>query len=321
MPIKITTLSSLPSVLNKWAKELETRMDRVEKDTDKANLGDFVVKQVTRKDTIKSSGSIFNLQSTLPILSGAFTYVSDDHSVTWSWTGLQLYYPNGETKTLPNGSNTVTGLSSSTTYYFYPYYSLQRNQLEWVPGGVGTPDQAFTARSITAAQQQGLDLNAPLSGGAVSAITAAPAGSGGGGGGGSGCLRSGQLISVQNSGFLPVEDVLIGDFIACPQGWTKVLNVQVNRQPELIRFWLSDGSVLETSPTHPVAVEGAEEGYKQAQELCLTDRVLSRENPLAVVGVQRVRQVSNFYLLSCDPYHEFYFGDSDVVTHNFIAGK
>jgi hypothetical protein len=323
MPIKIPVdLKSLPTVLNKWASEIEQRLNYVEGSATKADRGNFTVSQVTRKNLIDASTSIFKLQSTLPVLSGSFTYTSTSNSVTWFWNSLVLYYPNGVTKSLPNGSNTVTGLSASTTYYFYPYYSLDRNKLEYVPGGVGTPDIAFTARSLGAAQQQTLDNNAPLSGGAVPAVTGASGGgTGGGGGGGSDCLRAGTEVMVKDVGLTPVEDILIGDWILAPQGWTQVVNAQVNRQASFLRVWLEDGTVLETSHTHPIAVLDAPEGYKLAEELCLQDKVSSRKNPLAVRGVQLIPTHSRFYLFQCEPYHEYYFSPAYVETHNSIIAK
>lgn len=323
MPIKIPVdLKSLPTVLNKWASEIEQRLNYVEGSAVKADRGNFTVSQLTRKDLLNTSSSLFKLQSTLPILSGAFTYTSTENSVTWTWNNLALYYPNNVTKTLVAGSNTITGLSASTTYYFYPYYSLDRNRIEFVPGGIGTPDVAFSAKNLTAAQLQTLDNNAPLSGGATSAVTGAGGGgTGSGGGGGSDCLRAGTEVMVKDVGLTPVEDILIGDWILAPQGWTQVVNAQVNRQPSFLRVWLEDGTVLETSHTHPVAVIDAPEGYKLAEELCLQDRVSSHKTPLAVRGVQLIPTHSRFYVFQCEPYHEYYFSPALVETHNFIIAK
>lgn len=59
----------------------------------------------------------------------------------------------------------VTGLSPSTTYYFYPYFdeSIQRIKFATIAGvSIGSPSYAFTAQNNLAAQQQILRNHIPM---------------------------------------------------------------------------------------------------------------------------------------------------------------
>ena len=143
-----------------------------------------------------------------PTWSGAFTYVSATSTIAWSWSALAIARADGTTTAVANGSLTVTGLTPGTTYYFYPYWDDSALALAWVGGlasSAGTPANAFTAKTNTAAQQQSLQGLIPLSQGAMIAATTT-SGAGGGSGGGSGsCLRAGTMVLTQERGTVPIE--------------------------------------------------------------------------------------------------------------------
>lgn len=148
----------------------------------------------------------------------SLTYSNNSTSITWNWVGLTIYRSDGTTTVIPNGSKAITGLSSSTTYYFYPFYNDLTSAVDWVVGPRGTPAIAFLAgdRSSVAAQGQNLDKCIPLSDGPVSAATTASGGGGGGTGGGSGCpaveMFIDDLTQVRDANIGTVLDVLKNDF-------------------------------------------------------------------------------------------------------------
>lgn len=93
---------------------------------------------------------------------------------------------------------TVTGLVTATTYYFYPYFDENLQQVEFatVPNvAVGTPPVAFLAQNPLALQQQILrgriQLGILLA--TTGVATGGGTGSGGNGGGGSGGSGGGRL--------------------------------------------------------------------------------------------------------------------------------
>lgn len=71
---------------------------------------------------------------------------------------------------------TATGMVTSTTYYFYPWWELVNAFVVWA-------DRGQTAKTDVAAQQQNLDGRIPLNSGAISGNTPAAAGSNSGTGG------------------------------------------------------------------------------------------------------------------------------------------
>jgi hypothetical protein len=315
--------SSMPSILNKWAAEMEARIAKAEKASQRTELGGFTVDQLTRKGEVNTSSTLGKLASTLPTLGGSFTYTSTTTDVTWNWVSLQLLYPNGTTESLGTGSNTITGLTAGT-YYFYPYFSTQRKRVEWVVlagTSTGTPAYAFAAKSILASQIQNLDPNIPLAVGALTAIVPG-AGTGTGGGGGSGCIRPNQLIEVQGRGFLRADDLRVGDTIRAPEGWTEVFAIGPSRQSAYVQLRVSDGEhteELETSVTHPFKM--CDGTYCRAEDLSLSSVILSHRSPLAVVGLRIVQEPSRFLTLHCESTHEFCIGELGAATHNAMIEK
>ncbi len=147
-----------------------------------------------------SSQSVFGSQGSIPpIISGAFTY---DNSVAaqiiWTWTGLLLSPPHlalagVKTISIPDGSQTITGLIAGHTYYFAPYYDLKQRLLLWSApantGAVGTPAIAYdVSPNVTAAQFAIADGHVNLASKVAMAAAATGGGGGGGGGGGRGTL-------------------------------------------------------------------------------------------------------------------------------------
>src|SRR5271167_5266449 len=109
--------------------------------------------------------------------------------------------------------------ATGRTYYFYPYWDDSALALAWVGGlasSAGTPANAFTAKTNTAAQQQSLQSRIPLSQGAMIAATTS-SGTGGGSGGGSGsCVRAGSVVITRERGTVPIESCSVGEHLRCP---------------------------------------------------------------------------------------------------------
>jgi hypothetical protein len=308
------------STLDKWAQDVDRRLNEAIDEALRAQNAEFIFQQAERKELIKNSQSLSGIVSTLPMLTGGFTYTSTTTSVTWNWANLQLFYPNGTTKQLPDGSNTITGLSAGT-YYFYPFYDSKRGVLDWVPGDAGTAAIAHTAVTLSAAQWQLHDRFVPLSGGAISAVVPG-AGSGSGGGGGSGCLAAGTLVETLERGFIPVEFINLHEHIRSPKGWTEVIKTRQNLQHQVIEV-VTPAETIQCSVSHPWVTERGLQAdeYTAAEDLVEGDKIISLINPLAVTKIRKLYRTTLFVALACEPYHEFYCTESLALTHNAIAPK
>jgi hypothetical protein len=131
-----------------------------------------------------------------PSAGGGFQAVATSTSVTFYYDGTNgssivvVYRADGTATQIPAGKTVVTGLSPSTTYYFYPYYDERSRSLLWVAGTVGNVAIAFTAPSSFAAQTARLAHHIPLTPGTYIQVTTPSGGSSpspvGGGFGGTG---------------------------------------------------------------------------------------------------------------------------------------
>ena len=79
-----------------------------------------------------SAGQLAAKGSTPNTTGTGFTYTSTTSSVTINWTGLTLFRADGTTTLIPSGSQTITGLSANTTYYFYPTYKESSQTLFFI---------------------------------------------------------------------------------------------------------------------------------------------------------------------------------------------
>ena len=260
-----------------------------------------------------------------PTWSGAFTYVSATATITWSWSALTIARADGTTTAVANGSLTVTGLTPGTTYYFYPYWDDSALALAWVGGlasSAGTPANAFTAKTNTAAQQQSLQGLIPLSQGAMTAATTT-SGAGGGSGGGSGsCLRAGTMVLTQERGTVAIETCKPGEHLrstgtAAGEGWTRVARLEVRDADTFIRLHFSNEESLDVTPHHIFTL--ADGSPMRAERLCLSDILIGRFGRLTLRKIEAVCEDSQKITVSCEPVHQFYAGRhaASVLTHNY----
>lgn len=258
-----------------------------------------------------------------PTWSGALTYISTTTSITWSWTALTIARADGSSTSIPNGSLAVNGLTPATTYYFYPYWDDIALTLHWVAGGTGSPANAQTAKTNSAAQQQSLQGRIPLSQGAMVAATTA-SGTGGGSGGGSGsCLRAGTMVITKERGVVAVESCKVGEHLRSPgvatgtESWTSILDLQVRDADTFIRLHFSNAEALDVTPHHIFTL--ADGSPMRAERLCLSDILVGRFGRLTLSKIEAIVEVGQKVSVSCEPSHQFFAGSRipSVLTHNY----
>jgi hypothetical protein len=162
------------------------------------------------------TGQVLPKGSTPYSITNGFTYTATTTSITISWSGLVVYRSDGTTTSITNGSQTITSLSPTTSYYFYPFVNdlAGGTTVSWVAGGVGTPAYAQVNTAITLVQSQNLQSRIALSAGGMVCTTPTSGSSGGsgGGGGGGGCF-TGNVRALTANGYvafnLMPETVLI----------------------------------------------------------------------------------------------------------------
>jgi hypothetical protein len=229
--------------------------------TDGENFARVVTDALTNGEIDLSKAGVLTKGSIPPTWSGAFTYVSSTSTLTWSWSGLAIYRADRTSTPVPNGSVVVSGLSSATTFYFYPYWDEPTSELLWVSGGAGAPALAQNAKTNAAAQTQALQGHIPLSQGAIVAATTS-SGTGGGSGGGSGnCLRSSAIVLTKERGTVAIESCRVGEHLKCPsyaggETWTRIARIEVRYADTFIRLHFSNDETLDVTPHHIFTLAG-----------------------------------------------------------------
>ncbi len=284
---------------------------------DGASYGRVAQSALTAGSVDPAKAGVLTKGSIPPTWNGAFTYASTTTSITWSWTGLSIFRADGTTTSVPDGSLAVTGLSSGTTYNFYPYWDDVAQAMGWVGGGAGTPANALTAKTNAAAQQQALQGRIPLSQGAMLAATTT-SGTGGGSGGGSGsCLRAGMVVLSRDRGTVPLETCRVGEKILGRDGWTRIVRHEVHPADTFVRLHFSNEEVLDATPHHIFTL--ADGSPMRAERLCLSDVLVGRFSKLTLRKIEAVSEDSAKVSVGCEPCHEFYAGRhaATVLTHNW----
>jgi hypothetical protein len=167
-----------------------------------------------------------------------------------SVTAQSLLRADGSTFTVNASSLSYTGLSSSTTYYIYPYINVATGNIA-AANGVPPPTAANTTMAIQAAGDGRIPL-AP-----VSITTSASGGGTGGGSGGGGCPESAELVDVQGKGQVAAGTVVPGDYILgqCLTSNTDVYRKVLQVRQETCHAWRMIDS-HKNSPCESVYYDG-----------------------------------------------------------------
>lgn len=132
------------------------------------------------------------------------SYTRTATSISFSWSSQSMALSDGSTVTIPAGSKSYTGLTSATTYYFYPYVRVSDFTIQWANGA--PPPTAQSAAFALAANSDGCYSMNPIQ----AATTSSGSGSGGGG---SLCPEASEVVNVEGKGNIPVGQVQVGDMI------------------------------------------------------------------------------------------------------------
>lgn len=257
--------------------------------------------------------------------SGSFSYTSTTTTITWTWTALTIYRADGTTTVIPNSSIVVSGLTLSTTYYFYPYWDEIGKTLAWVAGGVGTSSSgaiAQTAKTNTLAQAQALANNCPLSAVAMVGATTA-SGSGGGTGGGSGSCLHGSMKVETRRGIIRIDEVKVFDELLGPEGWTKIIRRVDFPQETFIRIETEDAGSIVCAPSHILRVIDDESRQQdlQVKDLTCAHSLFGPQGIAIIKSIEVVKLPGSKKIsLACEPFH-YYFAGEDAPTiqaHNFL---
>lgn len=79
-----------------------------------------------------------------PSLTTAFSYTATgtSPSITWAWTAQQaIFRADGSITNIGAGTQAITGLAVSSTYYFYPYWRESDQTIQWLsPSDITIPN-------------------------------------------------------------------------------------------------------------------------------------------------------------------------------------
>ena len=248
-----------------------------------------------------------------------FTYTSTTTTVTITWSAFKVLYSDNTSSTIASGSQSITGLTSNTTYYYYPYLP-QTGVVTFaaVTGGAGSPAILYTPQSPTAAQIFNNQAVTPLASAGIQAITPST-GSGGGSGGGSGiCVRDTMIVLHREKGEIPLNGCVVGDFLKARYGWTEIKQMRILPQEKFVRLE-TDLGAIEVTPTHHVTT--SKEEMKPAAKVSLSDfligqKVITPIKCIRVVNVPDGKKVT----LTCEPESVFFCGEihAELLAHNAV---
>lgn len=288
----------------------------------------FMIQQTDPTIAIQPVGSL------PPNWTSPFLYASSSTSITWSWSATSIFRADGSSQPIAPGSITVSGLTASTDYYFFPYWDENLLLVAWVLATHGTAPNniAFLSSELdlTQSQQQNLLSRVALSStGMVGGTTGATHGGGGSGGGSGLCNRIGTKVTTRTRGVQKLEDCAVGEEIKGRQGWTTIKTKDIMPAKRFIRLELDNGDAIEVTPTHPFTIP-SESGdvCRRALEFSLQDMLYT------TTGVAFPKSISAVNLttpgapqdrafcvqVSCEPEYEFYAGEGEpnILSHNWL---
>jgi hypothetical protein len=139
------------------------------------------------------------------------------------------------------------------------------------------------------------------------------------------CFIAGTLIAAE-IGYVPIEEIKIGDFVYSEdpetgeKGLKQVVNTFVRKSDELIRIRV-DGKEIVTTPEHPFWIP--EKGWTRAGDLSVGDELLLKSDEIVTVEfVQHeiLESPVKVYNFEVEDFHTYFVGNSGVLVHNECKG-
>ncbi len=246
-----------------------------------------------------SSGFLYRGSVPPQSSTASFSYTSTTSSITISWNAFTVYWPDGTTQAVSSGSQEFTGLSASTTYYFYPYLRQADGTIQFAGG-------ANTARSASNASLASNFGVVPLSSGAITASTPA---SGTGGGEIGSCLHESQPVFTRH-GMVPAGELKVGDELWTPEGeWVPILTLRAEPETE----WVSINGLLVTKSQPFMSPTGKP---IRAAYLDLGTRIRTEDGEMPVVEVRFFHEPARKIILGIRPPHWFILTPRGAIVHN-----
>lgn len=242
-----------------------------------------------------------------------FSYSSTDSSVTPAWTAGTLYRMDGTTTAVGSGSQAVTGLSASTTYYSAAYYDETSGAVSFVTGAsgaVGTPAICYTSQTAAVAAVASQQAN--LNFGWLSMTTAASGGTGGGGTGGACCVAGRQRVRMGDGSWKFAEDIEAGDTLPCPGGVTTVRAPGVVPWRDWRRVAFENGVELIVAEGHRFVDPAGAQRY--AVDLRVNDVIQTDSGYTRVVAIALDEHLAQRVSVEVNAPHLYYL--NGVLCHN-----
>ena len=310
-----------------WSSVTGTGKPANNADVTSANTAAAIAGQgalATQNNVDPSTASVLARGSIPPALPATtFSYTSTTSQIALSWSAFTLYRADGTTVAMASGSQTITGLSSGTTYKFYPYLvdtGGTTGAVVWVSGGtgVGSPTMAYTAAGdAVAASTTSQRGNVPLNGLQASTTSS---GTGGGLGGGGGCMH--PKTDVRTSlGWVKAEDLAIGDAVIGPDGLQTITHLK----REICSEWYRVTS--DHLAPSVVTVTGSHKFYRpngdtvKAADLRLGDLIKTVADHALVTGLELIEEARELVGIQVPEPHLYYVGRYSLLCHNQIYNK
>ena len=242
-----------------------------------------------------------------------FSYSSTDSSVTPAWTAGTLYRMDGTTTAVGSGSQAVTGLSASTTYYSAAYYDETSGAVSFVTGAsgaVGTPAICYTSQTAAVAAVASQQAN--LNFGWLSMTTAASGGTGGGGTGGACCVAGRQRVRMGDGSWKFAEDIEAGDILPCPGGVTTVRAPSVVPWRDWRRVAFENGIELIVAEGHRFVDPAGAQRY--AVDLRVNDVIQTDSGYTRVVAIALDEHLAQRVSVEVNAPHLYYL--NGILCHN-----
>jgi hypothetical protein len=240
---------------------------------------------------------------------------------------LTIQRVDGTTISVDSGNPTVTGLTASTTYKWYPYYSEVNKIIEHiVTGGVGTPPLLHTSPTRDLYVEWYSLKNLPLSGSPIEVVTqATPSGggsappAGGSGGGDNGCVEELMVVRELHRGSILAKNVWVGDYLLyAPGTYARVESVGLYEHWEWCELVFTHGGGLTVTSGHPFMT--ADGLVVRAWDLTLKTLLLWTDGVCSACSIRYVKRKGYKVKITLEYPHVFYAGtDADrlTLTHNY----